>query len=64
MCIYDCRCKRVSWFLLYRVLIFLCYGLGEYCLWYDDIVEVFVKIGFYVFVYDYGDYIFFLLWIL
>lgn len=35
-----------------RALIFLCHGLGEHCLWYDDIAEALVKIGFYVFAHD------------
>ncbi|XP_048741718.2 monoglyceride lipase-like isoform X2 [Ostrea edulis] len=35
-----------------RALIFLCHGLGEHCLWYDDLAEALVHIGFYVFSHD------------
>ncbi|XP_062574299.1 monoglyceride lipase-like [Saccostrea cucullata] len=35
-----------------KALIFLCHGLGEHCLWYDDLAEALVNIGFYVFAHD------------
>lgn len=40
----------------FRGVLFICYGIGDYSFWYEDLVDILVKIGFYVFIYDYGRF--------
>ncbi|KAK3101261.1 hypothetical protein FSP39_002224 [Pinctada imbricata] len=46
--------SRIStWYLFFfRALVFICHGYGEHCLWYNEVAEMLVKQGFFVFGHD------------
>nr|XP_034305843.1 monoglyceride lipase-like [Crassostrea gigas] len=35
-----------------RGVLFICHGIGDHSLWYEDLADILVKIGFYVFTHD------------
>lgn len=38
----------------FRGVLFICHGIGDHSLWYEDLADILVKIGFYVFTHDHG----------
>lgn len=38
----------------FRGVLFICHGIGDHSLWYKDLADILVKIGFYVFTHDHG----------
>jgi len=48
-------CVFISTF-VFRALVFIVHGYCEHCLFYNEIAELLMKEGFYVFAHDHGNF--------